>query len=97
MPVNNEYHLEYANEVYQALLEAGIRVELDSRDEKLGYRMREAQTKKVPVSLVLGNNERDEKTVTLRIFGSEEKTTMALSEFVEFIKDKKETHALTLN
>lgn len=97
MPVNNEYHLEYANEVYQALLEAGIRVELDSRDEKLGYRMREAQTKKVPVSLVLGNNERDERTVTLRIFGSEEKTTMPLSEFVEYIKDKKENHVLNLN
>ena len=97
MPVNNEYHLEYAKEVYQELLDAGIRVELDSRDEKLGYRMREAQTKKVPVSLVLGNNERDEKTVTLRIFGSEDKKTMALSEFVEFIKDKKENHALTLD
>ena len=97
MPVNNEYHLEYAKEVYQELLDAGIRVELDRREEKLGYRMREAQTKKVPVSLVLGNNERDEKTVTLRIFGSEDKKTMALSEFVEFIKDKKENHALTLD
>lgn len=89
MPVNNEYHLEYAKEVYQELLEAGLRVELDSRDEKLGYRMREAQTRKIPVSLVLGNNERDEKSVTLRLFGSEEKTTMPLDEFVKFIKEKR--------
>lgn len=96
MPVNNEYHLEYAKEVYQELLEAGLRVELDSRDEKLGYRMREAQTRKIPVSLVLGNNERDEKSVTLRLFGSEEKTTMPLDEFVKFIKAKKDSHALNL-
>lgn len=96
MPVNNEYHLDYAKEVYQELLEAGLRVELDSREEKLGYRMREAQTNKIPVSLVLGNNERDEKTVTLRLFGSEEKMTMPLLEFVKFIKEKKDNHALNL-
>ncbi len=59
--------------------------------------MRETQTNKVPISLVLGNNERDEETVTLRIFGSEEKKNMPLSEFVEFIKEKKESHALSLD
>ena len=97
LPVNNEYHLEYAKKVYQELLDAGIRVDLDSREEKLSYRMRETQTNKVPVSLVLGNNERDEETVTLRIFGSDEKKTMPLSKFVEFIKEKKESHALSLD
>ena len=86
LPVNNEYHLEYAEEVHNALMALGVRSELDSRDEKLGYRMRESQIRKIPVSVVLGNNERDERTVTVRYFGSEEKTSMSLDEFLEFIK-----------
>ncbi|MDE5630185.1 MAG: threonine--tRNA ligase, partial [Bacilli bacterium] len=97
MPVNNEYHLDYAKKVYQELLDAGIRVELDSREEKLGYRMREAQTRKIPLSLVLGNNERDEETVTLRFFGKEDKKTMPLSEFVSYVKEKRDSHALLLD
>ena len=55
LPVNNEYHLDYAKKVEEILRNMDIRVELDSRDEKLGYRMRESQMKKVPISLVLGN------------------------------------------
>ena len=86
LPVNNEYHLEYAEEVHNALMALGVRSELDSREEKLGYRMRESQIRKIPVSVVLGNNERDERTVTVRYFGSEEKTSMSLDEFLEFIK-----------
>ena len=97
MPVNNEYHLEYAKQVYDKLLDAGLRVELDSRDEKLGYRMREAQMNKIPVSVVIGNSERDEESVTLRYYGSEEKQTMKLDEFIDFIKDKKETRAYKIN
>ena len=97
LPVNNEYHLDYAKKVYQSLLEENIRVELDSRDEKLGYRMREAQMKKVPVSVVIGNSERDEETVTIRYYGSEDKTTMKLDEFVKFIKDKKENRDYKIN
>ncbi len=85
LPVNNEYHLDYANEVYAKLLDAGLRVELDCREEKLGYRMRDAQTKKIPVSLVLGNLERDENSVTLRLFGSEEKRSMPLDDFIKYM------------
>ena len=86
LPVNNEYHLEYAEEVYQMLRDLGVRVELDSRDEKLGYRMRESQIRKIPVSVVLGNNERDERSVTIRYFGSEDKSSMPLDEFLEYIE-----------
>ena len=46
IPVNNNYHLEYANEIYKMLKDASVRVELDDRDEKLSYKMRESQTKK---------------------------------------------------
>ncbi len=61
LPVNNEYHLDYAKEVTELLKDKGFKVELDAREEKLGYRIREGQMEKVPYLLVLGNNERDEK------------------------------------
>ena len=64
LPVKNEYHLDYANEIYQLLLDEGFEVELDSRDEKLGYRIREAQMQKANYILVLGNNELYERIVT---------------------------------
>ena len=88
LPVNNEYHLDYAKKVEEILRNMDIRVELDSRDEKLGYRMRESQMKKVPISLVLGNSERDEETVTIRFFGKEDKKTMKLDEFISYVKEK---------
>ncbi len=88
LPVNNEYHLDYAKKVEEILRNMDIRVELDSRDEKLGYRMRESQMKKVPISLVLGNSERDEETVTIRFFGKEDKKTMKLDEFISYVKGK---------
>lgn len=88
LPVNNEYHLDYAKKVEEILRNMDIRVELDSRDEKLGYRMRESQMKKVPISLVLGNSERDDETVTIRFFGKEDKKTMKLDEFISYVKGK---------
>ncbi len=97
LPVNNEYHLEYAKKVEDALRNIDIRVELDSRDEKLGYRMRESQMKKVPISLVLGNQERDEETVTIRFFGSEDKKTMKLDEFISYIKEKRDNREYSLD
>ena len=96
LPVNNEYHLDYAKEVKEALEELGIRVELDSREEKLGYRMREAQTRKIPISLVIGNQERDEKSVTMRLHGSEDKKTLKLDEFLAYVKEKRDSRALDL-
>ena len=95
LPDNNEYHLEYANEVLNKLKEQGIRVSLNASDEKLSYRMREEQIRKVPVMLVLGNNERDERTVTLRLHGEEQKN-MSLDEFLSYAKDKNDSKALDL-
>lgn len=85
IPVKNEYHLDYAKEVYQLLEAKGIHVELDDREEKLGYRIREAQMKKIPYQLVLGNNERDERTVTYRQYGEQKQTTVSLDEFVDMV------------
>ena len=85
LPVNNDYHLEYCKQVTNKLLEAGVRVELDDRDEKLGYRMREAQTKKIPFQLVLGDNEANNNLVTYRRFGSKDSITVSTDEFIELI------------
>ena len=86
IPVSNEYHLEYSKMVVDKLKKAGIRVNLNDKDEKLGYRMREAQTKKIPYTLVLGDKEREANTVNYRVFGSQEQTSIDLDEFVSMIK-----------
>ena len=85
IPVKNEYHLDYSNKVFSLLEEKGIRVELDDREEKLGYRIREAQMKKIPYQLVLGDKERDNQTVTYRQYGEQKQTTVSLDEFVEMV------------
>ena len=86
MPVNNQYHLDYSNEIYKLLSDNDIRVQIDSRDEKLSYRMREAQTKKVPYTIILGDKERDENLISYRLHGSSETVSMSSFEFVSFIK-----------
>ena len=87
VPVNIQYHEEYANEVYQALKEAGFRVELDARNEKLGYKLRESVIKKVPYMLILGQREVDEKLVSYRRAGSEETVTVSLEEFITLLNN----------
>lgn len=88
IPVNNEYHLEYAKEIEKLLIDNNIRVTLDAREEKLGYRMRESQTKKIPYTLVLGDKERDDNMISYRIHGKQETTTVTKEEFVAMLKDE---------
>ena len=88
IPVNNEYHLEYAKEVKELLTKNNIRVELDDSDEKLSYRMRNSQVKKIPHTLVIGDNEKNNQSVTYRVHGSEESVTLSINEFKELLKDK---------
>lgn len=94
IPVKNEYHLEYSKEVFKLLEEKGIRVELDDREEKLGYRIREAQMKKIPYQLVLGDKERDERTVTYRQYGQQKQTTVSLEEYVDMILEEMNSKSL---
>lgn len=84
--VNNEYHSEYAKYVTEALKAVNIRVENDNRDEKLGYKIREAQMKKIPYQLVLGDQERDSNSVTYRVYGKQEQTTVPLEQFIEMVQ-----------
>ena len=93
IPVNNEYHLEYAKSLVSKLESLGFRVNLDSRDEKLGYKMREAQIKKYPYNLIIGQSEVDSNTLSYRLHGSSDTVTLEVDDFInkisEEIKDKK--------
>ena len=86
IPVNNEYHLDYATKLKEELL--GYRVELDIREEKLGYKMRESVMKKIPVTVIIGQKEVDNNTVSFRCFGSEDTTTMSLDEFKNYLSER---------
>ena len=88
IPVNNEYHLEYANEITDLLKHNNFRVELDSRDEKLSYRMREAQTRKIPFTLILGDKEKENGMISYRCFGSNETITVSKAEFINLLNER---------
>ncbi len=88
IPVNNEYHLAYSEEIYNKLKELNIRVNLDSREEKLGYKMRESVMKKIPYALILGNKEVEANTISFRKYGCEETNTISIDEFITKIQDE---------
>ena len=85
IPVSNEHHLEYAKDLAKKLDKSGIRVKLDDRDEKMGYKMRESQTKKIPLTLVLGDKEVEDNTVSYREFGKQETITVSSVEFINLV------------
>ena len=94
LPVNSEYQGEYAKEVTEWLKDNGIRAELDDRNEKLGYRLREVQTSKIPYTIILGDNEKDNKEISFRLYGEKETTTMSQKDFLKHVKKKIETKSL---
>lgn len=94
IPVSSEFQGDYASKVTERLKEAGIRAELDDRNEKLGYRLREAQTKKVPYTLILGDNEKQENTISYRLHGQKDTTTVSEEEFIKLIKEEVEKKEL---
>lgn len=88
VPVHHELHLSYANEIQKMLQDNGVRCTIDNRNEKLGYRIREAQTKKIPMQLVLGDGELEGNTVTVRRFGSRKTDTYSKEAFLSLILDE---------
>ncbi len=96
LPVNNEFHMEKAKEINQLLKNNGIRSSLDAGEDKLGYRMRNAQVNKVPYTVVIGDHEKEEGTVTYRHFGSKKQITVPLNEFVEMLNNEIKNRALPL-
>lgn len=94
IPVNPELHSEYGEEITKLLEANNIRVELDDRNEKLGYRLREAQTEKIPYTLILGDQEKENSTISYRLFGQKDTTTVSKEEFVKLVKEEIDTKAL---
>lgn len=85
LPVNNEFHLEYSKSLLARLKKEGFRVELDEANEKLGYRLRNAQVNKIPYSIVIGDKERDNDVVTYRKYGEQAQVTVPTEEFITLL------------
>ena len=94
LPVNNNFHLDYAKQLNDKLIELGYRSELDDSNEKLGFRMRNALIKKINYTLVIGDNEVNNNLVTYRRHGNKDQITVSVDEFISLIKEEVETKAL---
>ena len=88
LPVNVMHHMDYVMDIHEALKQAGFRVESDLREEKLGYKIRETQTMKVPYSLVLGDKEKAERLVTYRKYGETDQITVTFDAFIQMIRQE---------
>ncbi len=88
IPVDNPSHLEYANALNDRFFDEGFRADIDEREEKLGYKIREAQTRKIPYQLVIGDNEVNDNTVTYRRYGEKAQHTVSIDEYVGMIRDE---------
>lgn len=93
IPVNSDSHsqMKFSNKVLKALEKKNIRVSVDSRNEKMGYRIREAQVSKIPYQIIIGDNEANSNQISYRLYGSQKTHTLALNDFVKLIaKDIKD-------
>lgn len=86
IPVSPDVHFDYAKQVQELLQAEGIRVEIDDRNEKIGYKIREAQMQKTPYMLVVGDNEVAEKAVNVRKYGEQKSEVVSFETFVEDLK-----------
>lgn len=88
IPVSNEVHFEFAKQIEEQLVAAGFRVEMDDREEKLGYKIREAQMQKIPYMLVLGDKELEAGNVNVRKYGEQKSESIPFAEFLEGLKEE---------
>ena len=95
LPITDR-HMDYAFELKKKMFDLGLRVEVDDRNEKIGYKMREAQVKKIPYMLVVGDQEMESGTVNMRKHGEKDTATMPVDEFIAYIQkniaDKSEAY-----
>ncbi|MBT2575252.1 threonine--tRNA ligase [Bacillus sp. ISL-51] len=94
IPVSHTVHQEYAEEVQRQLQKRNIRAELDVREEKLGYKIREAQMKKIPYIAVVGGRERDHRSVHVRQYAKESSFEVKLADFISKIKNETDRKTL---
>jgi len=88
-----ERHAAYAEQLRQQMFGLGIRVEVDDRNEKTGYKIRESQVKKTPYTLVVGDQEQENNTVALRKYGEKDSTVMSVDDFITLVQEKIATRA----
>ncbi|WP_404404237.1 threonine--tRNA ligase [Jeotgalibacillus malaysiensis] len=88
IPVSPSIHLDFAKKVQDELQLAGARVEVDTRDEKMGYKIREAQMKKIPYMLVVGDKEMENNEVNIRKYGEQDTDTASLNDFTQQLKQE---------
>jgi len=88
-----ERHAAYAEQLRQQMFGLGIRVEVDDRNEKTGYKIRESQVKKTPYTLVVGDQEQENNTVALRKYGEKDSTVMSVDDFIALVQEKIATRA----
>ena len=88
IPVNPNVHNDYAQQLTDKLAAVGFRIQNDNRNEKLGYRLREAQIKKVPVQIIVGDNEVNDSLVTFRRHGSKDSETVSVDKFIEMMQNE---------
>ena len=91
LPIS-EHFLDYANEINNKLIQLGIRTEIDSRSEKIGYKIREAQLEKVPYMIIAGEKEQSTNQVSVRSRSAGDKGTMSLEEFIFALQEEKKNH-----
>lgn len=94
LPVMTEAQNEYCKKLVVRFNDLKLRCEIDAREEKLGYRLREAQLKKIPYTLVIGENELANNTVTYRKFGTKDQITVSVDEFINRIMDEVNSKSL---
>lgn len=93
IPVKNDLHMDYVNDLSSKLRTHGIRVTVDDRNEKMGYKIRQAQVNKIPYTLVIGDEEVSNGTVTVRKYGEEKTNTMTKDEFKNLLFEDIENYS----
>ncbi|EEE48590.1 threonine--tRNA ligase [Staphylococcus capitis] len=88
IPVNVDLHYDYARQLQDELKSQGVRVEIDDRNEKMGYKIREAQMQKIPYQIVVGDKEVENNEVNVRQYGSQDQETLEKDEFIWNLVDE---------
>ena len=87
LPITDK-HADYAYELKKKMFDLGLRVEVDDRNEKVGYKIRESQVKKTPYTLVVGDQEVADQTAAVRKYGEKDSETMSVQAFIEYLQQK---------
>ena len=92
IPVNNAYHFDYAKNIFDKLVELDFRVNLDDREEKLGYKLRESVINKIPITVIIGQKEVDTNSISYREYGSEDTKIVTIEKFIELLESKRKNY-----